>query len=759
MPPLVLSTNDSVHTNSVTLSDAPAVWMTGDRIRFINSESGRAIASTTGAPAIRMAGADGVVINEAGGVIRFATSSLTQVVIEGSAGADRVENAGVIIGRVALGGGTDTYVSRVTTNDFATLTELGAGDDFFYVRPSTSVSVAPRVDGGDGEDRYVIFESDGNVDGPQVTNVEILDLRTNGFIESFSGLETIVVDFRPAGRFFTGLRFFNTPDAEVQILATGGNTSLSVYDRSVIGGLTGSEFSDSLDLGSDTLVSGVIDFGGGDDFMIIRLSQFENPRQESFGEAIDGGDGTDSLSLYLQGGDVFDAENIVNFESLRVSTSTLTSTPLIVRNVDHVPLLIVGQFPTGPVRLEEADLSGGSIHMEPTGSLIIAADSVVGLVKSLTPFPIDTVVADDTKSISIVNQGQILGDVLMYIGDDLLDSRTGTVGGHILGYAGNDTILTDAGDNWLDGGAGADYLSSGAGNDVLVGGSAADTLIGGAGIDQMSGGTGNDTYFVDNAGDTVTEAVGEGYDVVAAGLTYVLGAGVEIELLTTGFIGGTAAIDFTGNELANQIWGNDGANILNGAGGNDALFGFGGNDMLIGGTGNDTMFIDSAGDTIVEAAGEGYDVVAAGLSYTLGAGVEIELVTTGFIGGMVTIDFTGNEFANQIWGNGAGNILGGGGGNDALFGFGGNDILVGGIGADLLAGGTGNDSMFVDDAGDIALEAVGEGYDIVAAGVTYALIAGSEIELLTTGFIAGTAAINFTGNELANQIWGNDGAN
>ncbi|HEY5712574.1 MAG TPA: calcium-binding protein [Allosphingosinicella sp.] len=307
-------------------------------------------------------------------------------------------------------------------------------------------------------------------------------------------------------------------------------------------------------------------------------------------------------------------------------------------------------------------------------------------------------------------------------------------------------------------GQGQEYLGT-PGADTLTGSLGDDMLNGLAGADTMIGKWGNDTYFVDDFGDTIIEAPGEGYDVVAAGVPYVLGTGVSIELLTTGWIAGTAAIDFTGNALAHQIWGNDGVNILNGSGGNDELFGFGGNDTLIGGTGNDTMFIDSAGDIVVEAAGEGYDTLAAGLSYTLGAGVEIELITTGFIGGMVTIDFTGNEFANQIWGNGAGNSLNGGGGNDALFGFGGNDILVGGTGADLLAGGTGNDSMFVDDAGDIILEAAGEGFDVVAAGVTYALGTGAEVELLTTGFIAGTAAIDFTGNEFANQIWGNDGVN
>ena len=87
---------------------------------------------------------------------------------------------------------------------------------------------------------------------------------------------------------------------------------------------------------------------------------------------------------------------------------------------------------------------------------MIGAGSVIGAIRSYQPFPLDTPVADDTQSLSIRNDGQILGEVRMYIGDDLFDSRLGTVGGRVYGYAGNDTIMTGAGDDWLDGGAGGD---------------------------------------------------------------------------------------------------------------------------------------------------------------------------------------------------------------------------------------------------------------------------------------------------------------
>ena len=191
-------------------------------------------------------------------------------------------------------------------------------------------------------------------------------------------------------------------------------------------------------------------------------------------------------------------------------------------------------------------------------------------------------------------------------------------------------------------------------NNTLSGGDGADILTGGLGDDSLIGGGGNDVFMVDDAGDTVTEAVGEGTDTVNVGFSYILGDNVENLTLT-----GVGAIDGTGNVLANTLTGNDGANILSGGDGIDRLVGGGGNDSLDGGTGNDTLLggdgndtlkggtgqdtmnggagddlyvVDTLMDTVSENGGSGTDTVRATVSWTLGAAFEnLELIGSGVL--------------------------------------------------------------------------------------------------------------------------------
>ena len=91
---------------------------------------------------------------------------------------------------------------------------------------------------------------------------------------------------------------------------------------------------------------------------------------------------------------------------------------------------------------------------------------------------------------------------------------------------------------------------------------------------------------------------------------------------------------------------------------------------------------------------------------------------------------------------------------DVIYGLGGNDKLDGGGGSDTLLGGLGDDTYIVDNTADQVIENPGEGADTVKAAVSYAL--SDNVENLT---LTGPAAIDGTGNDLANKITGNDAAN
>ena len=273
----------------------------------------------------------------------------------------------------------------------------------------------------------------------------------------------------------------------------------------------------------------------------------------------------------------------------------------------------------------------------------------------------------------------------------------------------------------LDGSRAASRVSmvGGARNDTLVGGGGNDTLDGGEGIDSLIGGAGNDSYFVDNAGDVVSEtdsnSLTGGVDIVFSRASHTLGANVENLTYT-----GTGSATLMGNALSNTIIGNAQGNRLDGAGGIDSL---------VGGTGNDTYVVDQLGDIIVENAGGGTDLVVSSINYTLGGNLE-QLSLTG-----TAISATGNALANTIIGNASDNSI------------------DGGLGADSLIGGAGNDTYFFDNAGDVVSEtdsnSLTGGVDIVFSTASHAL--NANVENLT---YTGTGSASLTGNNLANIIDG-----
>jgi Ca2+-binding RTX toxin-like protein len=215
----------------------------------------------------------------------------------------------------------------------------------------------------------------------------------------------------------------------------------------------------------------------------------------------------------------------------------------------------------------------------------------------------------------------------------------------------------------------AGYGVGSAQTNILVGNALDNTLDGGAGADWMEGGAGADAYWVDNAGDTVIELVGEGFDTIASTVSYTLAANVE-KLLLLG-----SALTATGNSGGNILVGNAMANTLDAGGSGDILDGGTGVDTMIGGTGDDSYWVDDAGDAIVELVGEGFETVASFVSYTLANNVE-KLILLG-----TATAATGSAQTNILVGNALGNTINGLGGDDWLEGGAGVDHFVFGPGA------------------------------------------------------------------------------
>jgi Ca2+-binding RTX toxin-like protein len=458
--------------------------------------------------------------------------------------------------------------------------------------------------------------------------------------------------------------------------------------------------------------------------------------------------------------------------------------------------------------------------VDSTADVVVEADGEgIDTVKASSPaFSL----SDNVENLVATGPGDFVGT-----GNDLANSLTGGAGADSLsglggddrvsGLGGDDTLYGGDGKDVLDGGdggdglyggAGDDSLKGGAGDDQLFGGDGKDTLDGGPGADSMAGGAGDDTYLVDSAGDTATEAAGEGTDTVKASTSaYTLSSDVE-NLYATGpgdftgagnasnnaiagaggndtlsgldgddklsglagadlLYGGAGKDSLDGGDGTDSLYGGAGDDSLKGGADNDVLFGGDGKDTLDGGAGDDAMsggagddtyVVDSAGDTVSELSGEGVDTVRASVAaYGLSANVE-NLTFTGAgdfqgTGNALNNTVTGGAGADSLWGLDGDDKLSGLAGNDHLYGGDGKDTLDGGAGVDILEGGAGDDTYLVDNIGDVIVETANAGVDSVKSTANAYTLADNMENL---SFVGAGDFIG-VGNGLANQLTGGAG--
>ena len=393
----------------------------------------------------------------------------------------------------------------------------------------------------------------------------------------------------------------------------------------------------------------------------------------------------------------------------------------------------------------------------------------------------DTIISSQNYTLNAnVENLTILDEAEIGTGNDLANVITGNLSNNLLsGGLGNDTLIGDEGEDTLIGGTGSDVLIGGLGNDtyyvdnsadkisenldegtdtvissasytlsenienlnltgtaisgkgndldnvitgnasnnLLDGAEGNDTLDGLGGADSMIGGLGNDTYYVDNAGDKISENLDEGTDTVISSVNYTLAPNAE-NLTITG-----SALIASGNTLANLITGNALNNSIDGKGGADTLIGDAGNDTYTFNKGyGQNLIIDTAGaDTISFGAG----IALGDLNVT--QDVDDLVISLGGSDGITIKDwYAGNKIETFVMSNGttyAGDYIAalstassGTSGNDTINGTDENDIIFGYEGDDLLTGGAENDYLYGSDGNDELNGEAGDDYLYGGAG-------------------------------------------
>ncbi|MDI1227524.1 MAG: type I secretion C-terminal target domain-containing protein [bacterium] len=652
-------------------------------------------------------------------------------VLDGAAGADTMSG----------GAGNDTYT---VDNVGDVVVELaGAGTDL--VNASVSYTLSSNVDNltltGAG-----VINATGNADINTLTGNGVVNTLDGGMgadvMIGGGGNDTYVVD--DAGDVVSEIAAGGTDTvqssvtfsiaalAQVENITLTGAAAADATGNAVVNILTGNGAANTLDggVGADTMIGGL----GNDTYVIDNAADLVSENAS---------EGTDTVLTNLT------YTLLANFENL-----TLTGVTAINGTGNAGVNILTGNSAANVLN----GLAGADTMIGAAGNDAYTVDDVADVIVENLNEGTDSVSSSVSYTLSAYIESMTLTGAtnINATGNVDVNTLTGNTGDNILdgsdgadtmiGGAGNDTyVVENVGDIVSEGvGAGTDLVQSAitfsiaalanvenitltgagninatgnTGNNTLNGNTGNNTLDGGTGLDLMIGGLGDDTYLVDNAGDVVSEGAAAGTDTVLSTLTYSLGANLENLTLT-----GAGVVNGTGNSATNTLTGNTAVNTLDGGAGAD---------VMMGGTGNDAYFVDNAGDVVIEIAGEGTDSVSSSVTFTLELTGAENLTLTG----SANIDATGNNSVNTLTGNS------------------GNNTLDGEIGADTMIGGVGNDTYFVDNAGDVVTENLGEGTDTVRSAISYTLGANLE-NLILTG-----AAANGTGNTGNNIMTGNASAN
>ncbi len=399
--------------------------------------------------------------------------SADQVIVNGTAAADRVQIASAGGETEVSGLAATVAVSNAEASDTLAVNGL-AGDD--RIASEAAQPLAVQIDGGDGVDTAVAQGSNAN-DTIQVAAaapaVRVFSIGAAGFVQAQA--EDLVVsglagdDSISAGNGLAGL-------AALTIDGGDGNDTIAGGDGAdlLIGGagndtVDGNRGSDTafLGAGDDTFVwdpgdgSDVVEGQAGNDTMLFNGS--------NAGEKIDLSANGSRLRLFRDVGNItMDTNGVETVDvNLLGGADTLTVHDLSGTDVTSVKTdLAVNGGGDGSSDQVVVDGTNGNDAITVAGSN--GSATVSGLAAGVT-------ITGAEPSLDGLTVNALGGD----------DAVTASA------LAANALKLT------VDGGDGADVLVGGAGDDVLLGGAGDDILIGGPGLDTLDGGPGANILIQD----------------------------------------------------------------------------------------------------------------------------------------------------------------------------------------------------------------------------------------------------------------------
>lgn len=532
-----------------TISAAVATAKTGDIILIAGSYGGNETVDVAvdGLTVTAGAGVPGVVLTLAPGVRTLTLSGKTQIAVNGNGRgnvlADTARGRNVLNG----GGGGDTI--NAYGND---IVDGGVGNDMIVAWADKFTA----LDGGDGDDLFVIHGRIGAVDGGAgidtirgsalrrltFSNIEILDAygsrRLDVTIGQLASVVAVTDSKVPAG-VPLWLRLSGAGGTIDFSRLVSGQRSVMIDDVGLKSGVdfTGTAWNDDL-RGSrygDTLSGGAGDdwIGGGTGINILDGGDGNDTLSSSGRDTIHGGAGNDSIFetaqafTLLDGGDGDDLFYVSGGKGVVDGGAGIDT----VRDGGLYGLTLAN------IEIVDAYGDGGF-------------DATVGQLASIATITDSLAPADGLLFIALKGRGGTLDLPQHLVGEQSVNLYDN-------GLLSRIDITGTSHDDFLGGSRFADTLSGGSDDDTIDGGLGDDVLVGGAGNDTVA-------YSSMAGGVTVSLAVGGRQNTGSAGKDTL--DGFE---------------NLTGSVYADVLTGDAHDNVLNGGRGIDTLTGGAGNDRFV----------------------------------------------------------------------------------------------------------------------------------------------------------------------------------